>query len=136
MADVNVPDRYALIWRLEVVLQYAAGKHKHEEHTHLTLVSPSQLTSVTLANMIPQSFQDSFKVLAACIHRAFANSSVCSKWRLHSAGHAQVQQSAPWAHCSVPLVTSRLSSWSHPTLYLCFAVTNVESLSTWSISKA
>lgn len=36
-------------------------KRKRGEHTKLILLSPSQATSVTLANMIPQSFQESFK---------------------------------------------------------------------------
>ncbi len=43
-------------------MQYVAGTRKLGEHTlTLTLLSPSQLTGVTLANMIPQSFEESFK---------------------------------------------------------------------------
>jgi len=43
-------------------LQYVAGKRKRGQHTQpMTLLSPGQLTDVTLANMIPQSFQESFK---------------------------------------------------------------------------
>ena len=42
-------------------MQYSAGQRRREEHTQLTLLSPSQLTNVTLAHMIPQSFQESFK---------------------------------------------------------------------------
>jgi len=56
-----VLDCYALTCRTEIVLQYAAGRRKRGEHTQLTLLDPSQATRVTLANMIPQSFQESFK---------------------------------------------------------------------------
>lgn len=57
----DVPDCYALTWMIAIVLQCAAEKRKRGEHTQLTLLYPSQTTTVTLANMIPQSFQDSFK---------------------------------------------------------------------------
>ena len=47
-------------WEASCSVQHGAGKRKGE-HTHsLTLLPASSLTGVTLANMVPQSFQESF----------------------------------------------------------------------------